>query len=621
MSNFKIYPFQKNKYFYGKLLTVRDFELEQKFNDEKRYMLNRLLYGSGIVSGLKVVMIDEQTISIEPGIAIDQLGREIVVPSPITQKLSLINGFDNNNYSKSLYLCLGYKESGKERVHAVAGGLGESQEINQYNRVQEGYEVLIKEKVEDSYLKKNIDISYKSFIVYENSEVIVKMKHPSFLNPGEVFEVYTIIEKKRKNIKVDLDFKVNSLGAKSVDETDEDGFKVHFKELIDGNNMFYQIKSLVIANNKIGDEWSFQIPKEEFIIKIENEKDTIGEDLKSLFSITEENKKERLLKEYNDHTIDHTIDRGSFDYIYLGKIDIIHVGSTYLIKKIIHVPFNQYIYNNNQIKNLAMINSDSAAFNISTDVKTDIVDCNETPDVNINYNHKLNQFKFDFKMPRNQLIFENIVTGTVDIQINDNFKFGKNMVSEEIYHGLGLGPVYIHAGIEEGYEDNISDEERIYYGASEVFYKTQFESDATTYSLGTLVYPKKGSFRIGIRLQSAKRGKTIRLRWWAYKNLSAIDQKKHVKVIINPSEILLDKGQLFQFSGIVHGNEGDDLVWSIEDENGGTIDEFGLYTAPEVEGIYKIKAVSKSDSTKFAYGIVTVKGESKFKGTLDKIKI
>lgn len=621
MSNFKIYPFQKNKYFYGKLLTVRDFELEQKFNDEKRYMLNRLLYGSGIVSGLKVVMIDEQTISIEPGMAIDALGREIVIPSPITQKLSLIDGFENNNYSKSLYLCLGYKESGKERVHAVAGGLGETQEISQYNRIQEGYELLIKEKVEDSYLKKNIDLSYKNFTIYEDGSVIVKMKHPTFVNPGEVFEVFTIVEKKKRGVKVDLDYKVKVEGAKSVDETDQDGFKVNFKDSIENNQLSYQIKSLMVAENKISNNCNFIVQKNDSIIKIDNDKEKLELNLQSKFYIIGEDKKERLLKEYNNQTIEDIVDGGNFDYIYLGKIDIIHVGSTYIIKKIIETPFNQYIYNNNQLKNLAMTDSGSTAFNISTDVQTEIVSCTEIPDVDINYNHLSNQFKFNFKMPRNQLIFENIVTGTVDVQIDENFKFGKNIITDEIYHGLGLGPVYVQVGIEEGYNDNIAEEERIYYGASEVFYKTELESDATTYSVGTLVYPKKGCFKIGLRLQSAKRGKIIRLRWWAYKNLSAIDQKKHVKVIINPTEIQLDKNESYQFSAVVHGNEGDSLIWTVEEENGGTIDEFGLYVAPNVEGIYRIKAVSKSDSTKMAYGVITVKGENKLKVNLDKIKL
>lgn len=78
----RYYPFERNRYFYGKLLTVRDFESEQKYFNDKRRMMNRLLHGSGVLTGLQVVAVDEKSVSVEMGAAIDALGREIVVPSP-----------------------------------------------------------------------------------------------------------------------------------------------------------------------------------------------------------------------------------------------------------------------------------------------------------------------------------------------------------------------------------------------------------------------------------------------------------------------------------------------------------------------------------------------------------
>ena len=614
MSNFKVYPFQKNKYFYGKLLTVRDFELEQKYGDEKRYMLNRFMYGSGIICGLRVIMIDEQTISIEPGIAIDSLGREIVVPSPLTQKLSLIEGFENNSYSKALYLCLQYKESGKERVHATSGSVEESQ----YNRIQEGYDILIKEKIEDSILKKNIDLSHKNVLLYEDADVIVKMKHPNLINVGEIFEVYTYIEKKRKDAKIELDYAIKSEGAVFADR---DISRVYFKEPIESDAMSFEVKFLMKSQSKANEHMEFMVSRDYFNLKIDGKSEKLENSILSSYKIIEENKKERLLLEYNNKTLEEFIAKDDFDYVYLAKIEIIQVGSTYIIKKVNEAPFNQYIYNNNAVKNLAMIGGSDSSFNINTDVTTEIVNCNEDPDVNINYNYVTNQFKFNFKMPKNQLIFENIVTGTVDIEVDENFKFGKNFTTDEIDHGLGLGPVYIHAGIEEGFEDDITDDEAIFYGASEVFYKSDFESNATSYALGSVVYPKKGTFRIGLRLQASKKGKIIRLRWWAYKNLSGIDQKSHIKVIINPSEIELQRGDVFQFSGVVHGNEGDDLIWSVEGENSGSVDEFGLYTAPDEDGVFNVRAMSKSDPTKTAIAIVSVKNPNGLASKIDLSKL
>ena len=63
MKNMKYFPFERNKYFYGKLLTVDDFETEQRYMNDKRRVLNRFLYGTGVVCGLNVVPIDDMTIS------------------------------------------------------------------------------------------------------------------------------------------------------------------------------------------------------------------------------------------------------------------------------------------------------------------------------------------------------------------------------------------------------------------------------------------------------------------------------------------------------------------------------------------------------------------------------
>ena len=91
MKNMKYFPFERNKYFYGKLLTVDDFETEQRYMNDKRRVLNRFLYGTGVVSGLNVVPIDDMTISMEPGLALDFSGREIVVDTPAVKKLSMID--------------------------------------------------------------------------------------------------------------------------------------------------------------------------------------------------------------------------------------------------------------------------------------------------------------------------------------------------------------------------------------------------------------------------------------------------------------------------------------------------------------------------------------------------
>lgn len=85
--------FRRNRYFYGKLLDADHFELETDYFNAKRWLLNRLVTGYGVVCGLGVEAVpDEQAIVLHPGVAIDKHGREVVVseatpPIPIPEHL------------------------------------------------------------------------------------------------------------------------------------------------------------------------------------------------------------------------------------------------------------------------------------------------------------------------------------------------------------------------------------------------------------------------------------------------------------------------------------------------------------------------------------------------------
>ncbi len=73
----------RNRYFYGKLLDVFHFEMEQSYFNEKRWLLNRLISGYGVVCGLNVTLgSDQQSVVVSPGVGIDKCGREIIVCHP-----------------------------------------------------------------------------------------------------------------------------------------------------------------------------------------------------------------------------------------------------------------------------------------------------------------------------------------------------------------------------------------------------------------------------------------------------------------------------------------------------------------------------------------------------------
>lgn len=73
--------FERNNYYYGKLLTERDFFVEQDYFNKKRWLINRMALGWGVLCGLDLETVagDPNRVRVTPGLAIDCCGREILV--------------------------------------------------------------------------------------------------------------------------------------------------------------------------------------------------------------------------------------------------------------------------------------------------------------------------------------------------------------------------------------------------------------------------------------------------------------------------------------------------------------------------------------------------------------
>ncbi|HET7058570.1 MAG TPA: hypothetical protein VFI05_07550 [Nitrospiraceae bacterium] len=71
----------KNNYFEGKRLTPETFRVEQRYLVERRWLLNRAIHGWGMVYGYGVNHVTEHGLSkleVQPGLALDQCGRELL---------------------------------------------------------------------------------------------------------------------------------------------------------------------------------------------------------------------------------------------------------------------------------------------------------------------------------------------------------------------------------------------------------------------------------------------------------------------------------------------------------------------------------------------------------------
>ena len=67
----------RNNYFDGKRLTTDAFRVEQRYLLDRRHLLNRAIYGWGVVYGFSVSLESGQ-LTIGPGLALDDCGRELI---------------------------------------------------------------------------------------------------------------------------------------------------------------------------------------------------------------------------------------------------------------------------------------------------------------------------------------------------------------------------------------------------------------------------------------------------------------------------------------------------------------------------------------------------------------
>ena len=105
-------------YSVGMLLSASDFEAEQEYHRQMRYLHNRLLHGYGTVAGLDVA-VEGTTVHVSPGFALDALGREIVV----TEQMSLCLDAPGRDRRWVRDLAIAWREVPEDPVPAPDGAV------------------------------------------------------------------------------------------------------------------------------------------------------------------------------------------------------------------------------------------------------------------------------------------------------------------------------------------------------------------------------------------------------------------------------------------------------------------------------------------------------------------
>ncbi len=593
MKSKQYYSCDRNNYFFGKLMTVRDFQTEQTYMNSKRRLGNKMLNGVGIVSGLDVILIDNKTFSLETGMALDYMGREIVVSEPYVRRLSVIKGFEENKDKGIVYLCLGYKEDLKETTFSVSGadslgGVGEK-----FNRISEGYELfLTSEKPKEDTLKLD-SLIYKTIELYNKDGVKLSIEMGKYVNPGKSLKITIIFEK--ENVEAPVNYAFDLKGEFFKAYSGEKSAHVEFQEteISTYKNMrkdyYLQCDAVTDAMTKI------VVDRRSFKLKIGKDDIKLSEDFEIPISVRTTPLKDIIINDYYAQNFNELIEKVDNKYIYLAKFHIVTNQLTYFIESFEKHPFKQYLYSNELISLLNSLDDDQkpcvpTAKNESTPEET-------VPQV--------------LDLPEPQI--DNIVTGVERINLGFNPKVGKSYFSYEFVHGLGEGKVAVVTAIDNKANSMVDEKGLLIFGDKSIFTKEEISVSAPDVKIGAIVNSEKGTVRLGVKLLEKTSAQAVDIRWWALKPVEIKEEEEdlvideNVRVVITPNTTRIRPLEQVRFEAHIEGAVSQEVRWGMAEPNSGSIDNNGLYTAPSKEGVYEVRAYSvkfenKSDS---AYVVVS----------------
>ncbi len=572
MSTNQLYPFERNRYYPGKMLTSADFQAEQNYHINKGRFLNGLMYGQGIICGMGVFSLDDQSILIESGAAIDGSGRDVIIDSSAVKKLSAIEGFDSltGNVAR---LKVRFKEQDVHSVYSV--NHKEDDREYEYNRISEGYELFLQDKGD-----LDIDLGFDTEFLAR--ETVFKSENYS----GEL--MMPAIVCKGRTVKIVLEIK--KIGEEDVSLTCRGILETPVFVTAEGEHEIEigaeDVK--LAAGGVLRKEYWVKVedtPAIESELILRSGTATAFEDGNAIntaahFSIrvklSEASPLELVSREIGKTNLEMMGAVLPDDSIPLADITLVRTSNSYIIEGIVEDQVKHYVMTPAQ----ELMRNDYLSYYVKP-----VELMKKAQDVTR---------KESGPSGRQRNEFSNIATGTLEIPLGRNAREGDIRYSGEIAHGLGQGNVYVDIGYSFVSDDPGmgANQKSTIYGNPDLFsYSTQRLADVET---AVKVLNEKGSFVVAARLLRPVEYLVLTFRWVAIRFPSGDDMEltedyydKSISVD-TPTVIMGTKES--HFFGVRYNNmKAASVTYELTAPGSGEISSDGIYTAPSKEGVYEIR--------------------------------
>ena len=572
------FPIERNRYYYGKLLTVRDFEVEQDYFRSKGRLNNRVLHGAGVVCGMGVSASDDATLLIESGMALDYLGREIAIEEPLVRKLQMLEGYDGLKDSDDAYLCLAFHEEDTESVNAVGA---EAQTSRQFNMTRESYKLSLTaqppeyQRLLETAGEENVNL------IYTSESLTLVLSVPAAVCAGEDFQVSALIVKnantppvqfvlegentfvESENGRVVLEYRQSPTERRHVVRTQ---FKLRAQQLSGMTSQLFPAGAEL--NVELGSHHYKNYITVEAPVTLCADRDSLREVRRNRDSLAK------------------NLSGGDLP-IYLAKLELIRSTGGVFLGGVTDLPFGQFIQ-----RDTVQGAGRREKLEVTTRVRQ--LDYWQKPDVKAAYNTESETLDFDFGIPSPEQYDYAVSHGVVDMEMPGGLRVNTRFYSEEIPHGLGAGAVDVRLSVE--FLDG--EDTALLVGNSEVFKSKSIAVTPPWVETAAIVYPERGTMRIGVWLHDTVSGNRIRIHYFAQKperDTSRILDQRRVSISVMPEVSRLARREQLRLKAVVDGSEDKNVIWSVREENGGAIDANGIYQAPEVQGTYEIVAAASAD--------------------------
>lgn len=562
MKNTKLFPLERNQYYYGKLLSVEDFNLEQTYNSSKQRLNHMFLSGSGIVCGLNVVSVGDQTISVESGCALDAFGREMVLDVPVIKKLSMIDGFEQatNRGENYIYLCMEYDEKPTDAVYNVAAnqGIGMGDGAESFNKVTETCHLFCTNHEPELNGIESDGLVKDTRQLFIQNGISIRQSFPRYVEAGKKAVVEVSIETTEKNF-VAFSYRMNLNG---FTYEKENSFTVQFDELLAEKKRSYVLTYELDPVPTPGYQASATMEPDSFKVIIDQKQRETNASVKYVTEITQDDIKERIIEEYYRNSMDSIMEKARQKYIYLAKIYLLKADDAYQIDKVINAPVKQYVM------------SQTLLGAINELMMQELRVLEEKADNQEGTAHSKQKGK---KKESGNI---QIAQGVYNMDFGLRGENRKKFFSPPIAHGLGLGYVTIILSQETRQNETI-------FGNAEIFDENYVDA-----SLAAQLDEASGSFIIGARLNETVARNNIRIRWTAIRKEEEKEgEKLERRITIKPGMLELYTRESAYLEIGFHNMDDRQITWKVK-KGGGVVDDTDVYTAPNEKGVYEIVAQS-----------------------------